>query len=45
MMTWNRRRMLKTALAGGGLLLSGFQVGAQEGIALLRASRRTLAAH
>jgi len=41
-MTWNRRRMLKTALAGGGLLLSGLQVRAQESTALLRAPRRAL---
>lgn len=42
MMTWNRRRMLKTALAGGGLLLSGLPAGAQQATVLMRAPRRAL---
>ncbi len=42
MMTWNRRRLLKTALAGSGLLLSRFPAHAQDGNALLRAPRQAL---
>jgi len=42
MMTWNRRRLLKASLAGGGLLLSRFPAHAQDGNALLRAPRQAL---
>lgn len=41
-MTWNRRRLLKTALAGSGLLLSRFPARTQDGNALLRAPRQAL---
>src|SRR5690606_7231448 len=41
-MTWNRRRLLKTALAGSSLLLARFPAYAQDGNALLRAPRQAL---
>lgn len=42
MTNWNRRRLLKSALAGSGLLLSGFPAYARDGNVLLRAPRQAL---
>lgn len=41
-MIWTRRRLLKTALAGGGMLLPWRPVFAQDGAGLLRAPRQAL---